>query len=161
MIITLSFVNGFQQKVSEKVFSFWGHIRVQKYEAGKSLVAEETPLQKDPAVENIIHRQPGVTQVQGFATKSVVLEKNKEIEGVLLKGIEQHYDSSRLKPYLVAGHWIHFNDSLYRRELLLSAQLASQLKVNLNDTVTVYFTSSVAGHQHYRIFSLYVILITR
>ncbi|WP_026769578.1 FtsX-like permease family protein [Asinibacterium sp. OR53] len=154
MIITLSFVNGFQQKVSEKVFSFWGHIRVQKYEAGKSLVAEETPLQKDPSVENIIRQQPGVTQVQGFATKSVVLEKNKEIEGVLLKGIEENYDSSRLKPYLVEGRWIHFNDSLYSRELLLSAQLASQLKVNLNDTITVYFISSIDGSRTYRRLSI-------
>ena len=154
MIITLSFVNGFQQKVSEKVFSFWGYIRVQKYEAGKPLVAEETPLQKDPSVENIIRQQPGVTQVQGFATKSVVLEKNKEIEGVLLKGIEGNYDSSRLKPYLVEGRWIHFNDSLYSRELLLSAQLASQLKVNLNDTITVYFISSVDGSRTYRRLSI-------
>ena len=40
MIVTMAFVNGFQQTVSEKVFSFWGNIRVQKYEPNKSLVAE-------------------------------------------------------------------------------------------------------------------------
>ncbi len=150
MIITLSFVNGFQQTVSEKVFSFWGHIRVQKYEAEKSLIAEETPLQKNASVESIIHRQAGVLKLQGFATKSVVLEKNKEIEGVLLKGIEQDYDSSRLKPYLKEGRWILFNDSLYSRELLLSSQLAAQLNTKLNDTLIVYFISSVDGSRTYR-----------
>jgi lipoprotein-releasing system permease protein len=150
MIVTLAFVNGFQHRVSEKVFSFWGHLRVQKYEAGKSLVAEETPLQKNPEIEAMIRQQPGVQRFQSFATKSVVLEKNKEIEGVLLKGIEKEYDSARLKPYLLQGRWIRFDDTLYSRELLVSASLASQLRVQLNDTITVYFISSIDGTRTYR-----------
>ena len=97
MIITLAFVNGFQETVAEKVFSFWGHIRVQKYEPNKSLVAEETPINKNDTIENIIRHEKGVLRVQNFATKSAVIEKNKEIEGVLLKGIEKAYDSSKLK----------------------------------------------------------------
>lgn len=150
MIVTLAFVNGFQQTVSEKVFSFWGHVRVQKYEPGKSLVAEENPIRKDSAIEALVKKEPGVVQVQGFATKSAVIEKNKEIEGVLLKGIEQDYDSSKLKKYLVQGRWIHFGDSVYSKEIMLSAQLANQLKINLGDTVTVYFISITDGSRTYR-----------
>ena len=150
MIITLSFVNGFQQTVSEKVFSFWGHVRVQKYEPNKSLVAEETAIEKDSAIERLINKDPGVQQLQGFATKSAVLEKNKEIEGVLLKGIEKSYDSSRLYPFLRQGRWIRFNDSSYSKEILLSSQLAAQLKIALADTITVYFISGIDGSRTYR-----------
>ena len=39
------------KKVAQKVFGFWGHIRVQKYESGKSLISEELPLIKNKAVE--------------------------------------------------------------------------------------------------------------
>src|SRR5215210_4677381 len=52
MIITLAFVNGFQETVSQKVFSFWGHLRLQQYEPSKALVAEETPLEKNREVED-------------------------------------------------------------------------------------------------------------
>ncbi len=150
MIITLAFVNGFQQKVSQKVFSFWGHVRVQKYEANRSLVAEESPVSKNDTIELLIRQDPGIKQVQSFATKSAVIEKNKEIEGVLLKGIEKAYDSSMLKPYLLEGRWLQFDDSLYSREILVSAQLAAQLRIRLNDTVTVYFISVLDGTRTYR-----------
>jgi lipoprotein-releasing system permease protein len=150
MIITLAFVNGFQQKVSGKVFSFWGHIRVQMYEPNKSLVAEETPIDRSDTVEHILRNQPGVKHVQRFATKSAVLEKNKEIEGVLLKGIDKNYDSSQLKEYLQLGRWPKFDDSLYSKEIMVSAQLATQLNIHLNDTVTVYFISILDGSKTYR-----------
>lgn len=150
MIITLSFVNGFQRTVSEKVFSFWGHVRVQKYEPNKSLVAEETAINKDASIEALIKQDPDVLQLQSFATKSAVLEKNKEIEGVLLKGIERDYDSSRLHPYLSAGRWIRFDTAGYSKEILLSQQLAAQLKIDLLDTITVYFISGSDGARTYR-----------
>lgn len=150
MILTLAFVNGFQQKVSEKVFSFWGHIRVQQYEPNKSLVAEETPIEQKDSVENLLRKEPGVRKVQRFATKSAVLEKNKEIEGVLLKGVDPDYDSSHLKPYLTSGRWIHFTDSLYSKEILVSEPLSRSLKIHLQDTITVYFISTLDGARTYR-----------
>lgn len=142
MILTLAFVNGFQETVSKKVFSFWGHIRVQEYQPDKSIVAEESPIEKNDSVEAILKNQPGIKRVQSFATKSAVLEKNREIEGVLLKGVEQAYDSSELAPFITQGRWLRFDDSLYSRETIVSAQLASQLNIKLSDTVTVYFIAA-------------------
>lgn len=150
MIITLAFVNGFQQTVAGKVFSFWGHVRVQKYEPNKSLVAEETPIERNDSIELLLRREPGVQRVQSFATKSAVLEKNKEIDGVLLKGIEKGYDSSKLKIYLKEGRWLNFDDSAYSKEIMVSSPLASQLQINLNDTITVYFISILDETRTYR-----------
>lgn len=150
MIITMAFVNGFQQTVSGKVFSFWGHIRVQKYEPSKSLVAEETAITKNDTIERLLRSEPGIQQVQSFATKWAVLEKSKEIEGVLLKGVEKNYDSSKLKVYLQQGRWLGFDDSSYSKEILVSTPIATQLKINLNDTITVYFISGIDDARTYR-----------
>jgi lipoprotein-releasing system permease protein len=84
LIVTLSFVNGFQREVSGKVFSFWGHIRVQQYVPGKSIVAEELPMERNDSLENVIRSLPGINKIQAYATKSAVMEHHKEIEGVLL-----------------------------------------------------------------------------
>jgi lipoprotein-releasing system permease protein len=150
MIITLSFVNGFQQTISQKVFSFWGHIRVQHFEEGKALVAEEEPISKNDTVEYIIKHQKGVTQMQVFATKSAVLEKNKEIEGVLFKGVDAGYDSLRLKQFIKQGRWLHFNDSLYNKEIIVSAPMANSLQLKVNDTVKITFISRDVAKITYR-----------
>ena len=147
MIITLAFVNGFQEKVADKIFGFWGHIRVQKYETGKSLISEELPLNKNKAVENSLAGAPGVVSYQSFATKSAVLESNTEIEGVLIKGIEKNENHAALKKFLVAGRWMQFTDSLYSKETIVSDAVAKQLQIKLNDTIKVHFVSTNADAQ--------------
>ena len=147
MIITLAFVNGFQEKVADKIFGFWGHIRVQKYDAGKSLISEELPLTKNTAVENSMSTTPGVVSYQSFATKSAVLESNKEIEGVLIKGIEKNENHTALKQFLVAGRWIHFTDSLYSKETIVSDAVAKQLQIKINDTIKVHFVATNSDAQ--------------
>ena len=147
MIITLAFVNGFQEKVADKIFGFWGHIRVQKYETGKSLISEELPLTKNKAVENSLATAPGVVSYQSFATKSAVLESNTEIEGVLIKGIEKNENHSTLKKFLVAGRWMQFTDSLYSKETIVSDAVAKQLQIKINDTIKVHFVSTNSDAQ--------------
>ncbi|MDP3394014.1 ABC transporter permease [Sediminibacterium sp.] len=150
MIITLCFVNGFQQTVADKVYSFWGHIRVQHFEPDKSMMAEEVPINRDKNVEKLIASQKEVSKIQAFATKSAVLEFHKNIEGVLLKGIEANYDSSRIKPFITRGKWIQFLDSSYSKEIMVSEQIASLLNIALHDTVTVYFVGTNETNTSYR-----------
>ena len=63
MIITLAFVNGFQYAVSNKIFNFWGHLRVQEYEPDKAMIAEETPWAPNDTTLQILHLFPQVKQV--------------------------------------------------------------------------------------------------
>lgn len=145
MIATMGFVNGFQEKVSEKVFSFWGHVHVQHLEASKSLVAEETPITKNDTILHTIQQQNGVQHISAFATKSAVIEKNKAIEGVLIKGLESNYDSTQLTQFITSGHWINFNDSNYSKEILVSQPIANSLQLKVNDTVRIHFIATKEG----------------
>jgi len=150
MIVTLAFVNGFQETISEKVFSFWGHIRVQHFEVDKALVAEETPIERNDTVEYILHHQQGIQQVQVYATKSAVLAYHREIEGTLFKGINAGDDSSRLKPFLQKGRWLQFNDSSYSKEIIISTNIANKLNIQLGDTLRIFFISTDGSGNTYR-----------
>lgn len=139
MIITLALANGFQEKVSEKIFSFWGHIRVQEKEPEKAMIAEETPITKNDSLVGLIKQNPEVKSIHPFATKYAILKTRDEIEGVLLKGLDNTYDFNHLKEFLKEGRPIQFNDSSYAREIIISSYTAAQLKLKANDRILIYF----------------------
>lgn len=139
MIITLSFVNGFQETVSQKVFSFWGHIRVQHKQPQKSAIAEEMAIEKDENVFTLIKNNPEVKSIHPFATKYAILKTNSEIEGLLVKGLDKTYDSLHMRKFILQGRWIKFKDSTYSREIILSTRTAKILNANLNDRILIYF----------------------
>lgn len=139
MILTLAFATGFQETIAQKVFSFWGHVRIQSYDAMRVSIAEETPIAKSDSVRQLASINPAIKKVQAFATRNAILKTSATIEAVLLKGVEKDYDFSNLKGFLVQGHWVTFTDSGYSNEINLSAYTAAQLKLNVNDQVLIYF----------------------
>lgn len=139
MIVTLALANGFQAKVAEKIFSFWGHIRIQEKQPDKAVIAEETPITKNDSLVLSIKKIPEVVSIHPFATKYAILKTKDEIEGVLLKGLDSTYDFHHLKQFMQSGRFIQFNDSTYSREIVVSAYTAAQLKVKANDRILIYF----------------------
>ncbi len=139
MIVALSFVNGFQRVISEKVFSFWGHIHVLQDVESRVNNAEDYPIIKDDSVENYIRSLPGVKTVEHYATKSVILTHGEEIESILLKGVDASFNYNRLNPFLTEGNWVAFTDSSYSKDITLSAYTAKQLRVKTNDTLLSFF----------------------
>ncbi len=139
MIITLSFVNGFQKTVSEKVFSFWGHIRVSYLQPGKASIAEETPIEKKDSLVQVVKANPAVSSIHPFATKYAILKTAEEMEGVLIKGLDSTYDVNHFKPFIKQGRWINYKDSSYAREIIVSTYTAGQLNLKLGDKVLIYF----------------------
>lgn len=142
MIIAMAFTNGFQYTISQKIFSIFGHIRVQHFEPNKVSFAQESPILKNDTVTAILRQNPEVKTIQSFATKNAILKTTETIEGVLFKGVEKTYDFSNLQEFLVSGHFINYPDSGYSNEITLSESTANLLKLKLNDKVLIFFIQS-------------------
>jgi lipoprotein-releasing system permease protein len=140
MIIAIAFAGGFQRTISHKIFSFFGHIRVQDYNnVMQNSLSEELPIRKNDSVYRLPKVDPSIRKVQAYATRNAVLKSKESIEGILLKGVDTNYDFNALQPFLVSGRWIHFNDSSYSTEINLSESIARTLHLKVNDPLLLYF----------------------
>lgn len=139
MIVAFGVTNGFQQTISQKIFNFWGHLRVQHFQPQRVAVAEELPIEKNDTVVQVLQQNNNITSVNSFATKNAILKTSETIEGILFKGVESNYNFKQLRPFLQQGRWMQYPDSGYSNEIVLSASTASQLQVKLGDALLIYF----------------------
>lgn len=142
MIISVSLVNGFQAAVSEKVFGFWGHIRIQERQAPHSLIAEETPIYRNDSLIKNIRQDPNVRSAQAFATRYGVLKNEQEMEGLMIKGIGAESFPVQLEPFLQKGQLPAQPDSGFSRDLLISEYTADRMQLSVNDSLLLYFLQS-------------------
>jgi lipoprotein-releasing system permease protein len=141
MVLASSFVNGFQQVVANKIFSFWGHIRVEHYEPIRSTNAEAALIKKNDSLKQFLQSDPRVESVSSFVTHSAVLSANNTIEGIVIKGVSDDYPASNIQQYIRKGMVPNWNDSITQDQILLSSYTANQLKLSVGNELLVYFIS--------------------
>jgi lipoprotein-releasing system permease protein len=141
MIISTSFINGFQQVVADKIFDFWGHLRIEHYEPIRFTNAEAALIEKNDSIEKIIKKDPSIDHVAPFVTHSAIVNTNGTIEGVVIKGVGAEYPKEKIKKYLRRGVIPNWTDSAQLNQLVLSQYTANQLKTDIGKSILIYFIS--------------------
>jgi len=127
ILITFSIVNGFQQSVSNKVYAFWGQIRISSVNG--------YPLEADDLIQKNISKIKNIESVTPFLNQSTVLSFEQDIEGVVARGLPTNLTI----PFLIKGRGIQANKDSIANEVVLSDQLATRLNLRLGATVRLYF----------------------
>lgn len=136
ILLTFSIVNGFQATIANKVYQFWGHIRVAS-------VSGE-PLEQDANTLAAFQKNTAVKTVTPFVSQSTVLSFEQDIEGVVARGIP----ASTQIPFLRKGKgWTASTKDSILNEIIISDNTAKKLNIQLGASVRLYFLNTGAVQQ--------------
>jgi lipoprotein-releasing system permease protein len=127
ILLTFSIVNGFQSTISSKLYAFWGHIQISAINGAS--------INDDSQITKKIKRISNIQSVSAFLNQTMVLAKDVEIEGLNAKGIA---DFTSI-PNLIQGRLIQSNGQSSSKEIVLSKNIATKLKMVIGDQVSLYF----------------------
>ncbi len=154
MILTIAIIKGFKQEIRSKVRGFSGDIAAFKYDLNNSY--ENSAITYDKAFISRIKKIRHITHIMPFATKTGIIKVNNEIEGVVLKGIDQNYDLTFLKDNLMAGHVIQLLDTSQGLEpVMISTFTANRLKLKAGGNFLMFFVGEPLRVRKFRISGIY------
>jgi len=137
MVVSVAIITGFKYEIREKLFSFWGHVHITPFSPNVSTIITPDPMQLEPRLERQILSIPHVTGISAFAIRPGIVNVNRMMEGIQLKGVPATYQLPR--SIELEGEKIDYTDTSYSKDILLSQTTANRLNVKAGDVVQMYF----------------------
>ena len=137
MIISVAVVIGFKNSVSEKVMGFASHIQLVLFD--NNLSVQGKPVSVDENLINQLLENKNIKHVQFTAQKAGVIKTDDQIQGIILKGVDNNYHSDFLVSNLVDGNYPHFVDSIKSNEILISQTIANKLNLEVGNHIRMWF----------------------
>jgi lipoprotein-releasing system permease protein len=152
-IVSFLIMMGFQQTVKNKIYSFSSHLLVTKFTMNNSM--EEQGFFYNIDLVNHPEKYPMVDHVEEFAHKAGLVKTEEEVMGVVFKGVGKSFDLNRFAENLIEGRFIHFPDSGYAKEIVLSKTISDKLKIKIGDDIMVHFFQNPPRFRKLNVVGLY------
>lgn len=153
MIIAVSVVTGFKNEITNKVVGFGSHIQILNFDSNISY--ETQPIKKDQEFLSDLRSEPGILNVQVFATKAGIIKTQTDIQGVVLKGIGSDFNWDFFKKYITEGDIFYVRDSVRTNKVVISKYLANLLKLSVGDEFIMYFIQEPPRMRRFEVSGIY------
>jgi lipoprotein-releasing system permease protein len=155
LVMQLSFavMHGFRNEVTSIVRNFNADIVVQKLSYNSTL--ENSPIDNFKTVTDELEKETGIEKSFALITKPGIINTGKEIEGVVLRGIDKDYDSAYFSKFITEGHFIRFNPETPTKDILVTTYFAQRLRLKVGDKLPVYFMQDTIRVKQYVVCGIY------
>ncbi|MEP1782213.1 MAG: FtsX-like permease family protein [Reichenbachiella sp.] len=153
MILAFFILGGFQQTIKEKIYNFKGHLEITKYNMGNSLDEKSISFNSDFYQQK--EHFEFIDHVQAFAYKAGLIKTKDEVEGVIFKGVDIHFDTLRFRANMLTGRFIQHPETGYSNEVVLSTHIAKKLRLNLGDQFMIHFVQNPPRFRRLKLVGLY------
>lgn len=150
LVISVVIQAGFRKEVNERIFSFGGHLSIRQFSSGS--LYEETAVQQNADFVRQLKQMPEIQSVQAFSYKPVLLSNEKEVAGLVLKGIDAGFNFSAFRSSFKNLPRNTFPDS---GKIWVSSKLARQLGLGKGSRVVAFFLQDPPRYRKLEVESIF------
>ena len=153
MLIAIMVLAGFQSEIRNKAVGLTGHIVLSNYDGNLSF--EAAPIDISRADIPALMQLKGVRHAQPVATKGGIIKTDDEIQGAVLKGVDETYDPQFFNACLAAGEVPAYTDTALSNRVLLPLRLARQLQLDTGSRFDMYFIQNPPRVRRFTVGGIY------
>lgn len=152
-IVSFLIMEGFQQTIKNKIYSFSSHMIVTRFTLNNSM--EEQPFFYNIDLFKNYQKYPFIDHVQEYSHKAGLIKTEDEVFGIIFKGVGKSFGLNTFKQNLIEGEFLHLPDSGYAQEVVISRTIADKIKANLNDDIIVHFFQNPPRFRKLKVVGIY------
>jgi lipoprotein-releasing system permease protein len=155
-IVSFLIMLGFQGAVKNKIYAFSQHLLITKFTMNNAV--EEQPFNFKIDVYEHPEKFPFVKSVQEYCHKAGLIKTEKEVLGIVFKGVGSDAGKPNLAPFrksIIEGRFIHFSDSAYSKEVVLSKVIANKVDAKVGDDIILHFFQNPPRFRKLKVVGIY------
>ena len=136
MLISIAVVVGFKNQIKDKVIGFVSPIQIQVLNQNESM--EETPFLYDSTLKSRLDL-PFIKSIHPTANKAGLIKTDEEIQGIILKGVDQNYDWTYINSNIIEGEIPQYVDNERSNDVVISKIISDKMMLGVGDEVRIWF----------------------
>lgn len=146
-------MEGFKDTVKTRIYSFCGNILVSKLSFNNSI--EEQPFNFNIPLYNNPKQFGDITHIQEFSHKAGLIKGEEDVLGIIIKGVGKSFDQINFNKNLIEGNFIHFSDSSYSKEIVVSRSIANKINLSVGDDIIIHFFQDPPRFRKLKVVGIY------
>ncbi len=137
MLIAVATGIGLQKEIREKIIAFNGDILITNFDSNQSEISVN-PITLNSTIDRILAQDKRIKHTQPIIKKAGLIKTASDFEGVIVKGIDKHFNWSGFDSYLIEGKKPDYSKEK-SDDILISKTIAQRLQLKVGDTCNVWF----------------------
>ena len=153
ILMAVAISEGFKKEIGKRAAGFTGEILITV--PGMDYMNDVYPLQADLSYLPEIEKISGIRSVSETAYKPGMVKSDKDVHGVMFKGVDSTYSLDFFADFLTEGTLPDFSGRRMSDQVLISKRLATMLGLSTGDRMTVYFIGEQVRARRLTVTGLY------
>ena len=137
MLLSTMIVTGFRNEIEAKVRGFVADFKLSAFNNNNSY--EESPVELSVEKRKLLEAIDGIRHIQGIAHKAALIKTDSDIQGIVMKGVGNDFDTTFFHGKLKSGRLPALSGDSPSKEVAISEQTAKKLRLKTGDSFLVFF----------------------